>query len=258
MRASRCASTAPAMKTSDPPPLVVFCHGGGWVFGDLDGHDAICRQLANRSSCVVMSVDYRLAPEHRFPAPLEDAYAALEWAAGHGDELRADTTRLVMAGDSAGGNLAAAATLLARDRGGPTVAFQLLIYPVLDADFSRPSYVENATGYLLTAKQMQWFWDQYADESDRRNPHASPVWASDLTGLPPAHIVLGEYDVLRDEGQHYANRLREAGVATSVTTYPGAFHGFFGFGALIPVAKSAFEDAVAAMRSVIFPSAVAP
>jgi len=244
----------PLDEPSELPPVMVFCHGGGWVFGDLDGHDALCRQLANRSGCVVIAVDYRLAPEHRFPAPLEDAYAAMEWVSTHGAELRVDSARLVMAGDSAGGNLAAAATLLARDRRGPAVAFQLLVYPVLDADFTRPSYTENATGYLMTTHHMRWFWDQYADETQRRDPLAAPVRALDLTGLPPTHIVLAEYDVLRDEGLQYARQLRQADVPTSVVTYAGAFHGFFGFGALIPVARQAFDEAMAALRSVVFPT----
>ncbi|MEU6379422.1 alpha/beta hydrolase [Streptomyces sp. NPDC046909] len=235
----------PLDEPASPAPLMVFCHGGGWTFGDLDGHDDICRRLANRTSCAVVSVDYGLAPEHPFPEPLEDVYAVLEWAARQGGPV-------VLAGDSAGGNLAAAAALLARDRHGPAVAFQLLIYPVLDTDFTRLSYVENATGYLLTADHMRWFWDQYAiDPSARADPYAAPLRAPDLTGLPPAHIVTAEHDVLRDEGEHYAERLREAGVSVTAHRCAGAFHGFFGFGALLPVAREAFGEAVAQVRAAL-------
>lgn len=241
----------PLDEPADPPPVMVFSHGGGWVFGDLDGHDDICRRLANRIGCVVVSVDYRLAPEHPFPEPLEDVYAVLEWVAQQGDSLLVDTERLVLAGDSAGGNLAAAAALLARDRGGPHLAFQLLIYPVLDADFTRPSYVENAKGYLLTADHMRWYWDQYAAASARTQPYAAPLQAPDLSGLPPAHVITAEYDVLRDEGENYAERLRGASVPVSMQRYSGAFHGFFGFGALLPIAREAFGEAVAQARAVL-------
>ncbi|WP_432168413.1 alpha/beta hydrolase [Streptomyces sp. bgisy031] len=241
----------PLNEPAAPPPAMVFCHGGGWVFGDLDGHDDICRRLANRIGCVVISVDYRLAPEHPFPEPLEDVYAVLKWAAQQGDSLLVDTERLVLAGDSAGGNLAAAAALLARDQGGPHVAFQLLIYPVLDADFTRASYVENAKGYPLTAEHMRWYWDQYAIVTARAEPYAAPLQTPNLSGLPPAHVITAEYDVLRDEGENYAKRLHEAGVPVTVQRYPGAFHGFFGFGALLPIAREAFGEAVAQVRAVL-------
>ncbi|NIY64202.1 alpha/beta hydrolase [Streptomyces malaysiensis] len=241
----------PLDESADPPPVMLFCHGGGWVLGDLDGHDGICRQLSNRVGCVVLSVGYRLAPEHGFPAPLEDMYAALVWTAAHSDDLRVDRTRLIVAGDSSGGNLAAAAALLARDRNGPPIAFQLLVYPVVDHDFGRDSYVENGSGYPLSAGLMRWFWDHYADESVRLNPYATPMRAPDLANLPPAHIVSAQYDVLRDEDEAYARRLRDAGVAVSLRCYPGAFHGFFGFGARLPVARKAFDDAVRQVRAAL-------
>lgn len=235
----------PPHELAAPLPAMVFCHGGGWVFGDLDGHDDICRRFARDIGCVVVSVDYGLAPEHPFPQPLDDVYAALCWVAEQCGPLGVDPGRLVLAGDSAGGNLAAAAALLTRDRGGPAVAFQLLVYPVLDCDFDRTSYEKNGSGYLLTSGHMRWFWDQYADSSARLDPYAAPLRAADLSGLPPAHIVTAEYDVLRDEGEEYARRLRGAGVHVSVRRYPGAFHGFLGFGALLPVAREAFGEAVA-------------
>lgn len=238
---------APAVRL----PVMVFFHGGGWVIGDLEGHDDICRRLANRIGCVVVSVDYRLAPEHPFPAPLEDAYTALVWTADHAEELHVDPGRIVIAGDSAGGNLAAAATLLTRGRGGPEIAFQLLIYPVLDYNFERGSYLENgATGQVLTTRHMQWFWDQYADPSARKDAYAAPLRAADLSDLPPAHVISAQYDVLRDEAEEYAARLREAGVPVTCQRYPG-FHGFFGYGALLPVARQAFEDAVRQVKAAL-------
>lgn len=241
----------PIEESTQPPPVIVYLHGGGWVFGGLDDVDGVCRGLSNEVGSVVVSVDYRLAPEHPFPLPVEDAYAAVSWVADNSEELRVDAGRLIIAGDSAGGNLAAAAALMARDRGFPSIAFQLLIYPVLEADFSRDSYIQNAEGYLLTTRHMQWFWDHYADADARQDPYAAPLRAADLSGLPPTHIVIAEYDVLRDEGLAYAKRLREAGVPVAVRNYPGAFHGFFGFGALVPVARVAFDDVVAELRSTL-------
>lgn len=208
------------------PALVVFAHGGGWVFCDLDSHDGLCRAMANGLNAVVVAVDYRLAPESRWPAAADDVYAVTEWAARQCDDLGADSDRLVVAGDSAGGNLAAVATVMARDRGGPAIAAQLLIYPVIAADFDTESYRAYATGYYNSREAMVWYWDQYVpDPDDRVHPYASPAQA-DLTGLPPAVIITAGYDPPRTEGEQYAAALAAAGVPTVHRCYTGAIHGF--------------------------------
>jgi acetyl esterase len=223
-----------------PFPILVYFHGGGWVLGTLDTHDALCRALTNAAECVVMSVEYRLAPEHKFPAAAEDAYAATRWAASNGDALGADGSRLAVGGDSAGGNLAAAVTLMARDRGGPPLTHQLLIYPVTDRSFETRSYRDNADGYMLSRGDMIWFWDHYlSDEADADNPYASPLRAEDLRNLPSATVITAEYDPLRDEGEAYAARLREAGVSVESTCYPGMIHGFLANLAVIDAGKQA-------------------
>lgn len=233
-------------------PAVVFFHGGGWTICDLDSHDGACRALANGSGAVVVSVDYRLAPEHRFPAALEDAEAAVRWVAGAGGELGVDAGRVAVAGDSAGGNLAAAVCLALRERSGPPVVFQLLVYPVLDAGMDTSSYRDNAEGYFLTAQHLRWYWDQYVPDAAQRDDQlASPLRARDLSGLPPAHIVTAEHDPLRDEGEAYANRLRDAGVAVTNVRYGGAFHGFFSLGAFLPAAAQATATAYAAVRAAL-------
>ena len=232
-----------------PFPALVYFHGGGWVIGSLETHDGSCRDLANRIGCVVVSVDYRLAPEARYPAAAEDCFAATKWVAENARALGVDAARIGIGGDSAGGNLTAVVALMARDRGGPALRHQLLIYPVTDADFSRPSYRENAEGYLLTTKAMEWFWGHYApDPGQRREPYAAPLRARDLAGLPPAFVITAEYDPLRDEGEAYAERLRQAGVPTALRRYDGAIHGFFAMGVLAQVARDAVEDAAAALR----------
>jgi acetyl esterase len=234
---------------SGPFPVLVFFHGGGWVIGDRETHDATCRALTNAAGCIVASVDYRLAPEHRFPAAVEDAYAATRWVADHARELGGDPTRLAVGGDSAGGNLAATVSLAARDRGGPPLVFQLLVYPVTDHAYDTPSYKENADGYFLTRDAMVWFWNHYlAREEDGRNPLASPLRASDLRRLPPAFVMTAEYDPLRDEGEIYATRLREAGVPVALTRYEGTIHGFFIMGNALSVARQGLQDAAAALR----------
>ena len=212
-----------------PLPVVVFFHGGGWVLCDLDTHEITCRQLANGTDAVVVSVDYRLAPEHPFPAAVEDAYAATTWAHAHAAELGGDPTRLAVAGDSAGGNLAAAVPLMARDRGGPPIIFQVLVYPALERSFDTASYRDNAEGYFLTTLQMRWYWEQYLGDDDdaAAHPYAAPLRAASLQGLPPAYIVTAEYDPLRDDGEAYGRRLEEAGVPADVRRYDGMFHGFF-------------------------------
>jgi len=235
----------------EPRPAVVFFHGGGWVIGNLDTHDGTARKLANAAGAVVVSVDYRLAPEHPYPAAAEDCYAATRWVAEHGAaELGVAPGRLAVAGDSAGGNLAAVVSLMARDRGGPALAFQLLVYPVTDPDFERASYRENAEGYLLTRDVMEWFWDQYVPEAERRHdPYAAPLRAPDLSGLPPALVVTAEYDPLRDEGEAYARRLEEAGVRVRCRRYPGMIHGFLSFADVVDQGKEAVAEAGTALRA---------
>jgi acetyl esterase len=232
-----------------PLPVLVFFHGGGFVLCNLDTHDGTCRSLANQASCVVVSVDYRLAPEHRYPAAPEDCYAALLWVAQHGAEIGADPARVAIGGDSAGGNLTAVVAQMARDRRGPKLRFQLLVYPVTDYRFDTPSYQQNAEGYFLTQSMMRWFWRQYLkDAADGAEPYASPLRAKDLSGLPPGICITAEYDPLRDEGEAYAARLREAGVACPTRRYDGQFHGFFGMGAFIAKAKEATSEAAAALK----------
>jgi acetyl esterase len=227
-----------------PRATVVYLHGGGWVTGDLDYSDALCRHLAADAGCEVLSVDYRLAPEHPFPTPLEDAYAALCWAAA---EL-ADGRPLVVAGDSAGGALAAACALRARDENGPRLDGQVLLYPVLDADLSRPSYVANQE-WGLGPSVMRWFWDHYLPDPGARTHHlAAPLRAADLAGLPPTVLVIADLDTLRDEGLAYAARLTEAGVPVRLSSVPGLVHGFLRFSAKVSAA-AAEAPAIAAKLS---------
>ncbi|MBX5450693.1 alpha/beta hydrolase [Thermogemmatispora sp.] len=212
---------------SGPFPLLVFFHGGGWVICNLETHDGLCRSLANGSGCVVVSVDYRLAPEHKFPAAVEDCYAATCWVAEHAAELNGDAQRLAVGGDSAGGNLTAVVTHLARERGGPPLVFQLLIYPATDFTAETPSRRENGQGYSLTLADMLWFANHYLNSPDEaRNPLVSPMLREDLRGLPPALVITAEYDPLRDEGELYGERLREAGVPVTIHRYEGMIHGF--------------------------------
>jgi acetyl esterase/lipase len=232
-----------------PLPLLVFFHGGGWVIGDLDTHDGTCRELAHGAGCVVMSVDYRLAPEHKFPAGPEDCYAATAWAAAHASELGVDPAKIAVGGDSAGGNLTCVVALMARDKGSPTLCFQLPIYPATSHALDMPSYVENATGYLLETDAMVWFWGHYlASEADGENPYASPLRAKDLKGLPPAFVITAEFDPLRDEGELYAKRLQEAGVPTTLKRYDGMIHGFFGMSGIMDQAKTAIAESCAALK----------
>jgi acetyl esterase len=240
-------------ETSDrPAPAIVYYHGGGWVIGSLDTHDGFCRALANRAGAAVVSVDYRLAPEHRFPAAPEDCYAAARWVAERGAEIGVDGGRLAIAGDSAGGNLAAVVALMARDRGGPRVRHQGLVYPVTDHDFDRPSYQENASGYLLTRDDMLWFWSHYAPEAARRaEPYASPLRVEKLLGLPPATVITAEYDPLRDEGEAYAARLAEAGVPVDAIRYDGMIHGFVQLFPVFDAGRKATERLAAVLRDAL-------
>lgn len=197
---------------ADPAPLHVFFHGGGWVIGNLETHDADCCEICIAGGCAVLSVDYRLAPEHPFPAGLEDCYAATCWASAHSADLDVQSDTISIGGDSAGGNLAAAVALLVRDRGGPEIALQILLYPVTEPSMSSASFQDNAEGYLLSRTMMGWFWDHYCpDVEARKNPLASPLLAADLSNLPPALIITAEFEPLRDEGEAYAERLAAAG-----------------------------------------------
>lgn len=210
-----------------PFPLLMYYHGGGFVLGNLETHDALCRSLCHQAACVVLAVDYRLAPEHKYPAGPEDCYAATLWAHKHATEFNGIHDRLAVAGDSAGGNMAAVVCLMARDQGAPPIKHQLLLYPVTDYNFETQSYQDNAVGYLLTREMMQWFWGHYlATEEDGLQAYAAPLRAEDLSGLPGATVITAEYDPLRDEGEAYAQRLLAAGVKTELIRYGGMIHGF--------------------------------
>ncbi len=233
-----------------PFPLMVFFHGSGFVVCDLDTHDAMCRNLAAGSGCVVVSVDYRLAPEHKFPAAPDDCLAATRWSVAHAAELGADPDRVLVAGDSAGGNLATVTALRIRDEGGPRLIGQLLIYPVTDhysAGF--PSYTENADGYGLTRQGMEWFWNHYlADPAHATHPHAAPLRAASLAGLPRALVVTAQYDPLRDEAEVYGERLRNEGVPVEIRRWNGVNHGFFFVPGLVDRADAAIDEACAWVR----------
>jgi acetyl esterase len=231
--------------------VLVYYHGGGWVIGSIDESDTMARKLAERTSCAVVLVGYRLAPEHRYPVAVDDSYAALEWASAHVREIAGKDVPLFVAGDSAGGNLAAVMALRARDRKGPEIALQILIYPVTDADFDRPSYKAPENQTLLTKEAMIWFWDHYLPDAARRTePDASPLHASDLSGLPPAVVITAEHDVLCDEGEAYAERLKEAGVTVDHQRYAGQMHAFFTL-LMLPGSEQGFQQVVKAIRACI-------
>ncbi|MFL5663762.1 MAG: alpha/beta hydrolase [Ktedonobacteraceae bacterium] len=212
---------------SGPFPVLVFFHTGGWQVGNLDSQDPLCRRLTNLVGCIVVSVDYRLAPEHPFPARLEDSYAATQWVASHASEFQGDTARIAVSGDSSGANFAAVIALMARDRGGPKIAFQLMMFPSTDFRLNTPSMEECGEGYNVTRPTMVWIRNNYLpNQEDWTNPLASPFLASDLSGLPPALIITAEYDPLRDEGEAYGERLKEAGVSVKVSRYDGMIHDF--------------------------------
>jgi len=232
-----------------PRPLLVYFHGGGWVIGDLDTHDGPCRFLAAETGFAVLSVGYRLAPEYPFPAPLEDAFAAYRWAVEQARELDADPKRIAVAGDSAGGNLAAALCLLARDGGWPSPALQALIYPVTDAVGDQRSRELFADGFLLTRADMDWFEGHYLPPGTAEDdPRVSVLRAPDLAGLPPAFLITAGFDPLRDEGEAYAARLREAGVRVALRRHPGLIHGFANMTVVSSDARAAMHELVGALR----------
>jgi len=232
----------------DPPPILVWYHGGGWVIGDLETTDGVARKLANRAQAIVVSVDYCLAPEHPYPAPVEDCWKVLEWVAEHGAELGGDPSRLAVGGDSAGGNLSAVMAIKARDAGIP-LRQQLLVYPAVDLTLSFPSIDENGEGYLLTKDSMVWFVNHYVGGNDPKDPQISPYYADDISGVAPAQVLTAEFDPLRDEGEAYAERLKDAGVAVDVKRYDGMIHGFYGLGVVTPVADEAIAASAERLRA---------
>ncbi len=234
-------------------PGLVYFHGGGWVVGGVETHDSLCRHLANGAGCLVLNVGYRLSPENRFPTAAEDCYSALTWAVEKAGRLGLDPRRLAVGGDSAGGGLAATMALMARDRSGPGLKFQLLVYPVTDlSDFDKPSYRKYWDKLILTGEGMEFFRDCYLDTpADRKNPYASPLLAGDLSGLPPALVITAEHDVLTSDGELFARRLKEAGVEARHVSFPGVIHLFFGMSALsreengLDLAAEALKEALA-------------
>jgi len=230
-------------------PVLVWYHGGGFVIGDLDSHDSACRALANQTECLVVAVDYRLAPEHKFPGAVEDCEAALQWVAAHATELGGDPGRIAVGGDSAGGNLAAVVALLAREKGGPKLCFQLLIYPCVAPEPETPSHHQFAEGYLLTRKTITWFFKQYLRSSkDTLDPRYAPLEEKDLSSLPPSLVIVAGFDPLRDEGVDYAKALIEAGNKVTLSNYEGMIHGFYLMGGMIDKANQAIEESARHLR----------
>ncbi len=236
-------------RSDTPLPALVWYHGGGHTIGSLEGYDAVCRRLSLEAGCIVISVDYRLAPENPFPAAVDDSFAALEWVAGHADDLGADPAKLAVGGDSAGGNLAAVCSILARDAGSPDLAFQLLIYPVTGNALDTASHRDCAEGYLLTRRSIEWFWDNYCpDRSQRLDFRFAPLNAKDFQGLPDALVIVAGYDPLRDEGIAYAERLEAAGNRVELTNYQGMIHAFVSLGGVIDAAAQAIVQSARALR----------
>jgi acetyl esterase len=231
--------------------VLVYFHGGGWVICNLDTHDSLCRSLANAASCVVASVDYRLAPEHPFPAAPDDAYAATQWIADNASQITGDPTRIAVGGDSAGGNLAAVVSLMARDKGGPSLQYQVLIYPVVDlSSFDTNSYREHGEGYILTRDSMEFYRSHYVKNvEDATHTYASPLLAEDLHGLPPALVLTAEVDVLTDEAEAYAHRLKEAGVPVTYRCYRGMIHPFLSLAGVVDRAKDGIHEIAGLLRA---------
>ncbi len=238
------------MPKTAPKALIVFYHGGGWVIGGIDETELIARFMVDKTGAAVVLVDYRMAPEHPFPAPVDDSFDALLWCAKEAERLKVP---LVVAGDSAGGNLATVCAMLARDRGGPRIALQILMYPVCDCDMETDSYRQFGKGLVLTEADMNWFYDHYleGDKTKRGNPLVSPLRALSLAGLPPALIMTAEYDVLRDEAEIYGKRLAAAGVKVSIRRYQGVTHGFMRMQNLVDVARTSMDDIASVMATMI-------
>jgi len=233
-------------------PVLVFYHGGGWVIGDLDTHDVQCRQITAEAGITVVAVDYRLAPEHKFPAAVDDAWAATRWVVAHASELGVDARRVAVAGDSAGGNLAAVVAIMARDAGGPAIALQVLIYPVTDVGAESKSYRDFAEGYMLTRDGMRWFTNHYLKSpGEAQDWRVSPLRAASLAGLPPALVITAGFDPLRDEGAAYASRLTDAGVQVDYINYGGMIHGFMPMGKLISTGNRATSHVAASLRQAL-------
>ncbi|MQA00862.1 MAG: alpha/beta hydrolase fold domain-containing protein [Dehalococcoidia bacterium] len=232
-----------------PRGVIVYYHGGGWVIGSINESDTLGRKLAERTSCVVVLVEYRLAPEYRYPTAVDDSWAALQWVGEHLGDIAGQDVPIIVAGDSAGGNLAAVMALRARDRGGPEIALQVLVYPVTDADLDRPSYVDPENQLLLSRDSMVWFWDHYVPDTARRTEaDAAPLQAKDLSGLPPAVVMTAEHDVLRDEGEAFAARLEQAGVSVDLERHAGQMHGFFTL-LMLPGSEKGFQQAIKAIKA---------
>jgi acetyl esterase len=230
-------------------PVIMYFHGGGWVLGNVETHDALCRQLASQSGCAVVSVNYRLSPESKFPAPLDDCYNATATVHQKAKEMGLDPDRLAVAGDSAGGNLAAAVALRAKERSGPPIKLQVLIYPVIEPHFDSQSYNEFAEGFGLSKAEMQWFWQQYvADDQTLRDPLAAPGLATKLSNLPATHVITAEYDVLRDEGETFARRLSDSGVDVTLRRYDGQLHGFVHLSSVFDEGSRAISDIASVFR----------
>jgi acetyl esterase len=243
--------TVRVYRPTDAPaaPVVVFFHGGGWVLCDLESHDATARRIANDSGCVVVATDYRRAPDAQFPVPVEDCYTALLWAVSHAGEIGGDPARLAVCGDSAGGNLAAAVALMARDRNGPRLSLQILAYPVIDASCDTGSHRRFGDELNLTSAEVRWCWRQYLPPGDDgSHPYASPIRAASLAGLPPALVIGPEYDPLVDEGKAYADALAAAGVPTTYAHFPGMIHSLLAYSAALPPAEQAFAQIAEALR----------
>ncbi len=248
-------SGRPSGPPPEPLPALVYFFGGGWSLGTIDTCDGVCRCLANATGCVTVAASYRLAPEHKFPAAVQDCHAVTAWVAAHAAEIGVDRTRIAVGGDSSGGNLAAAVTLLARDRGGPPIVHQLLVYPNTDYDAGTASLRAGNDPYLFNATAVAWYWGMYlSSPADAADPLASPLRAEDLTGLPPATVITAEYDPLRDEGEQYATRLRDAGVPVELTRYDGMMHGFFTMTGVLDGAKVAVAHAAGRLREAFVPT----
>ncbi|HEY4124921.1 MAG TPA: alpha/beta hydrolase [Rhizomicrobium sp.] len=245
-------SYAPVAASSEPLPTLVYFHGGGWVIGSIETHDGLCRMIANGSGCRVISIEYGLAPENKFPGPVEDAMTAVEWIEKNAAQLGVDANRLAVGGDSAGGNLAAVIAQIAKAKGGPKIAFQMLLFPVTQIGDETTSLREYAEGYFLERKTLDWFYAHYLPaDADKKSPRISPLHAEDVTGLPPAYVMLGGFDPLHDEGLAYAEKLRAAGVRVTVADYPEMVHVFIYLQAVLPQAAEALNAAAKALKTAL-------